>query len=611
MGMKVNFSTGQNNACHEAESIRVTKKFYNMFMLMACLLIACYVCSCSKDNDDTTDSGSDLNIVIDSNGNANGGHSFTRIDDKNFYIDDIKYTVVDNVLEVTGYDETFFKGEAKIISSLYYHETLLNVKSIGKNAFSSCEALATLSIPQSVTSIKESAFRNCKQLKSISIKGEGLNTIDDSAFSGCVSITSFTIPNSVVSVGSLSFGGCSGLASVIIGKNVTSISKDSFRGCTNLTSIKVESGNTEFDSRDNCNALITTENNTLFLGCKNTTIPDNVTSIGYNSFYGCSGLSSITIPSNVTSIGQYAFKECKGLLAVNMSDKITTIDMGVFEDCTSLASITIPNNVTTIENSAFSGCTSLNSVIIGSSVESISRSAFSGCSKLATVTIFSNSIISKANYYNTVSEFFGDQVDNYIIGEGVTSIGEWAFYKTTKMSSVIIPSSVTTIGKGAFAWCYGLTSVVIPSSVTSIEYGTFDRCTSLSSVTIPNSVTSIGEWSFRETRLESLTIPNSVTSIGSSAFYDCYNLHSVIIGNAVTYIGSSAFSGCSRLTDVYCYVENMSSSSYGGPSSYFYNTNISNGTLHVPSVSIEVYKAANPWKEFKNIVALTASDPRP
>lgn len=609
--MKANNSTRRNDATHEAKAVSLTKNFHCMYMLIVCLLLAFCVSSCSKEDGDSEGSSSDLNVVVDNNGNASGGHSFTRIDDKNFYIDDIKYTVADNGLEVSGYDDTFFKGEAKIISSLDYHGTLLPVKSIGRNAFNSCEALTTLSVPQSVTTIKESAFRNCKQLKSISIKGEGLNTIDDSAFSGCVSITSFTIPNSVVSIGGWSFGGCSSLSSVIIGKSLTSISKNAFRGSTNISSIKVESGNAEFDSRDNCNALITTETNTLYLGCKNTTIPNSVTSIGYNSFYGCSDLSSITIPSNVTNLGEGAFKDCTGLKDVDISDKVATLAKSVFEGCTSLTSVSIPSGVTTIENNAFSGCTALNSVVIGSNVESISRSAFAGCSGLVTITINSNSILSNANYDNRIFHIFGSNVAEYIIGDNVTSIGEWAFYDCRGLTSVSISNSVKSIGKGAFAWCYGLTSVVIPNNVTSIEYGTFDRCTSLSSVTIPNSVTSIGEWSFRQTRLESITIPNSVTSIGSSAFYDCYNLYSVTIGNAVTYIGSSAFSGCSRLTEVYCYVENMSNSSYGGPSSYFYNTNISNGTLHVPSASIELYKAANPWKEFRNIVALTDSDPRP
>ena len=132
----------------------------------------------------------------------------------------------------------------------------------------------------------------------------------------------------------------------------------------------------------------------------------------------------------------------------------------------------------------------------------------------------------------------------------VTSIGSFAFYECSSLTSVTIPNSVTSIGNKAFEDCSSLTSITIPNSVTSIGSSAFSGCSGLTSITIPNSVTSIGYGAFYEcSGLTSVTIPNSVTSIGSFAFQHCYSLTSVTIPNSVTSIGDRAFEYCS-LTSV-------------------------------------------------------------
>ncbi len=191
-----------------------------------------------------------------------------------------------------------------------------SVTSIGNKAFSGCIGLTSITIPESVTSIGESAFYGCSSLTSITIP-ESVTSIGGSAFYGCSSLTSITIPESVTSIGDGAFSYCSSLTSITIPNSVTSIGNNPFSGCSGLTSIVVVSGNTVYDSRENCNAIIKTATNTLIVGCLNTIIPNSVASIGSNAFSGCIGLTSITIPNSVTNIGGSAFYDCYCLNTIN------------------------------------------------------------------------------------------------------------------------------------------------------------------------------------------------------------------------------------------------------------------------------------------------------
>ena len=381
---------------------------------------------------------------------------------------------------------------------------------------------------------------------------DDVTSIGYEAFYYCTGLTSITIPNSVKSIGYEAFSGCTGLTSITIPNSVTDIVYGAFSGCDGLTSIIVESGNTIYDSRNNCNAIIETATNTLIQGCNTTVIPNSVTSIEDEAFKGCTGLTSITIPNSVTSIGDYAFNGCTGLTSITIGNSVTRIGGWAFMDCMGLTSITIPNSVTDIGYRAFAGCTGLTSITIPNSVTSIGDGAFVGCNNLKSVSINSDSIVSvNRKSPSSISSIFGSQVTEYILGDDVHSIGDYTFYENVNLISVSIGNSVTSIGKYAFYGCAGLTSITIPNSATSIGERAFDGCTGLTSITIPNSVMEIGGEAFTDcTGLTSITIGNSVTSIGGYAFCGCTGLTSITVPNSVTSIGSVAFGGCTGLTSI-------------------------------------------------------------
>ena len=186
---------------------------------------------------------------------------------------------------------------------------------IGECAFYGCSGLTSVTIPEGMISIGDQAFEECSGLTSINIPNS-VTSIGNGAFNGCNSLQSVTLSNSLTTIGENAFQYCIGLTSITIPKSVTSISWGPFGGCSGLASIVVEDGNPFYDSRNNCNAIIETATGKLIQGCKNTIIPENVTSIGEKAFFGCSDLTSITIPSSVTSILWLAFTGCDNLSEV-------------------------------------------------------------------------------------------------------------------------------------------------------------------------------------------------------------------------------------------------------------------------------------------------------
>ena len=252
--------------------------------------------------------------------------------------------------------------------------------------------ITKVEIGSSITNISDNTFDGCSGLTSITIP-DSVTSIGYGAFINCSSLTSINIPNSVTNIGGCAFQGCSGLTSINIPASVDDFQYDAIIGCFSLTEITVDSNNQTYDSRDNCNAIIETNSDTLISGCKTTTIPDSVTSIGRSAFRGCSSLTSINIPDSVISIGDSAFSGCSRLTSIDIPDSVTSIGDLAFYDCSSLTSITISNSVSSISNYAFYNCSGLTSIISRNTIPpTIYSDTFRGVTKSIPVYVPSESV---------------------------------------------------------------------------------------------------------------------------------------------------------------------------------------------------------------------------
>ncbi len=544
------------------------------------------------------------------------------------------------------------------------------VTTIAINAFRSCTSLETVFISRSVASIHTGAFPACGKLTAFTVDAENPDFASADGVILSKDRTRivlfptgkdghYEVPNGVSCVGGRAFYWNNKLTSIYLPLSVTCVEYEAFGGSTPLSDVYYEGSQADrqtlltiedhnmrllnaawhYDSAgsdptasgqcgddlfwtfdESAGTLTITGSGAMYSYSSpydvpwgayreritELVLPEGLTSIGSNAFFGCTKLKSVTIPSGVTGIGKTAFANCSGLQSAALGDNVTTIGELAFT-CTGLTSITIPESVTNVGSSAFtdcsrlqsvtfsdsaayiggwafSGCSQLNAVSLGSRVKTIGKCAFQSCGKLTEITLpDSVTSIGDSAFINCSG------LSSITLGNGLTKIGEYAFRDCAALQSIAIPDSVTSIGTGAFINCRSLTPAgfwvgpdnpayktvdgvlfskdgtvlhtylcgsereqyVIPEDVTDIADAAFYACMNLKSVTIPSGVTNIGEQAFYLcTGLQSITIPESVTCIGNAAFQECSGLTAIAIPSGVTVIGVGEFSFCSKLTSV-------------------------------------------------------------
>ncbi len=360
------------------------------------------------------------------------------------------------------------------------------LKTINDHAFAFCNGLSEIIIPNSVTTIGRYVFWNCTALRRVFI-GSGVQSIDQYLIESCYDVESLevhpdnpyfdsregcnaiietatnslivgckntvfpstiteigheafyegtgpehvVIPNSVTKVGVIAFYRTKGVKSIVVGSGVVDMPDNPFCYIPDLESLSVHPDNPVFDSRNDCNAVIITATNTLFAACRNTVIPEGITTIGTWAYLGCTGLDRIEIPSTVTHIDQVAFGECD------------------------VRHMTIPGNVKTIDGFAFDMCYNLRDVYIEDGVEQLGHEMFRLCVSLKRLRL-----------PNTI-----------------TAIPYGMLWQCDSLPELIIPNSVTKVGDNAALYCPALKRIVIGSGVTSLGHYAFMSASQATTVT--------------------------------------------------------------------------------------------------------------------------------
>jgi len=438
-----------------------------------------------------------------------------------------------------------------------------------------------INIGDGVTSIGNYAFANCENLTSINLNG--VTSIGAFAFTGCTTLP--TVNLNSVTVGESAFSSC-GLQYVSISGSMKRIEAGTFAKCQSLNHVDFPSdleyiGNGAFY---NCGFRSFTQYD----------FPNSLKTIGDRAFADCSSLSSIVLPASVTSIGSSAFARCD-LSSITIPENVTTIGSSAFEGNTKITSVTFPKNITFIGNKALQntgiyilnclpdpenltieygdiGLPNTTVIRVPSRFKSAYISKFGSSNFIFDDYIIDNGtcgtnliwkldgdgvlIISgtgdMSDFENTnpwVSQ--AESIKEVIIEEGVTGIGDFAFFMCENMTSISIPSGVTRIGKFAFLMCTELECIDIPSSVTSIGEKAFYDCFSVESIIIPDNAVINGEGTFIYCKaLKSVVLPSGLTAISDSMFQGCKSLASVSIPQGVTSIGSKAFDECTSLESI-------------------------------------------------------------
>ena len=459
------------------------------------------------------------------------------------------------------------------------------LKRIGNGALRGCSNLEDVIMPRGVHSLGEGAFAGCRRLEYITLP-EGLQSIGNECFEDCEKLRAVTLPSSVTEIGDKAFKGA-GLQHIMLPDGLLSLGaealaktqitmlkipsltqiKDNYLGhMPKLQEITVDDGNRYYTHEDGVLYDNTGTVLLLYPAGRNGVgvVPDDVENIGYRAFYG-SNITDIDLPSSLQVISSYAFSGAS-VQSVSLPPSVTRVAASAFEDCSRLRHIDMPG-VKNLEKCAFKHCGALESFTTSRDLTSVPVEAFEECKSLKAVGLPS----------------------------GVTIIGSRAFKNCSGLQSVEFPIGLTEIGKEAFEGCKALTSIDLPAALKTIGERAFKNCRGLTRVSLPDACKTVDKEAFREcTALEAVDLGSGINSLGDNALRETA-ITTLVLPESISHVGKKITEKCKALTRIDCHAIL--------PPALDKESN-NKIELRVPATSVNAYRSAKNWKNFKNIVPL-------
>lgn len=371
---------------------------------------------------------------------------------------------------------------------------------IGTSPFQKMTTLSHVTIGENVTTIGEKAFSGCYALREITLPNS-ITSIGDYAFYDC-RLSEITIPNSVISIGDYAFAENYFTNKITLGDSVATIGAYAF--CHADPEIWSEEDDLNEDEDEETEVDLSRYLTELV-------IPNSVTSIGKNAFWGYSKLATLTLGASVSSIGEDAFGECGSLTDLIIADGDTelTFPKNIFTSYydSPIRTLYMGRNLA----GSYPWDSNLNTVIIGDQVTELSDNIFQGCKNLTEINLSGS----------------------------ITTIGQYAFEGCSGITSVTIPASVTKIGTHAFYRCNALDEVITPSleAWLDIEFGN----------QYANPLQNASKFIADGTTVRRMTLPEGTERINAYAFFNYESLVSVNFPAGVKSVGNEAFSGANGL----------------------------------------------------------------
>ncbi len=488
-----------------------------------------------------------------------------------------------------------------------------NIKAIGDYAFADCKGIVDVTIPGTVASLGKNSFAECSNLKNVTIK-DGITRIGDYSFYNCKALTEVNIPDSVTAFGDYAFYGCDNLESATIGTSATGVGNYAFGNCPKLSTAVIGSAATTIGEGAFINSALQTvtvpsgvvsigdkafQNNqkltrttvragliqigsATFKDCvllSQITIPATVTSLGSGAFSGCASLKTITIPNGVAEISDSVFDSCITLNTVNLGTGVTKIGNNAFRK-SPMATITFPSVLVSIGDGAFRGCANLSEIVTPDSTTSIGSLAFFECSSLKNLSISDNMtqigtgafdkcgvLAAKIRYASgTIKNnlFLAQQIRTVEIGDGIYSIGDYAFSRCLLLTDVFLSNDVRAIGAYAFNESEKLNIISMSDLMQTIGTNAFDKCNNITIlVRLANGAIADDLFSGKSNtiysgqQMSAVVLENGMKSIGKNAFYNCSAMKDLTMPDSVKSIGHNAFIGCKSVNVLLKYVDGV------------------------------------------------------